>query len=75
VAGSPASSVGFVVVAVLVAVYVTPALVAAARGLPGLVRPALLWSWTGVGWLVVLALALSRHGHRDAQGWTEGSWQ
>ncbi len=74
VAASSVPVSGFLVVAVLTAVYVLPAVVAVARGWPGLARPALVWGWTGVGWLVVLAVALSRPSRRRAAVWEERSW-
>lgn len=61
---TPVPPDAFVVVGVLVVVYLLPALIASARGVPGLVRPTLVWGWTGIGWVVALGLALSRPGVR-----------
>ncbi len=74
VAASSVPVTGLLVVAVLTAVFVLPAVVGVARGWPGLARPALVWGWTGVGWLVVLAVALSRPSRRRAVVWEERSW-
>lgn len=59
---------GLAVVAALAVLYLLPALIALARGVPGagrITRLTLLAGWTGVGWLVALARAVSRPGRAD----------
>lgn len=72
---------GMMVLLVVTAVYFTPLLVAGFRSMPNVGSIAVvnvLLGWTGIGWIVALAMACGSNrprGYPPGQPWGQQQWQ